>query len=82
MHLLYALINVLLLAGIIWIFGRKQIVAIFRSRRERINAALDEAERALPQPEIAPEQPALPVEEKRSSAAETVEAIQNETQEQ
>ena len=82
MHLLYALINVLLLAGIIWIFGRKQIVAIFRSRRERINAALDETERALPQPEIAPEQPALPVEEKRSSAAETVEAIQNETQEQ
>ncbi len=81
MHFLYALINVLLLAGIIWIFGRKQIVSIFRSRRERINAALDEAERALPELEIAPE-PSPPPEEKWPDVAETVEQIQTEAREQ
>ena len=80
MHFLYALINVLLLAGIIWIFGRKQIVSIFRSRRERINAALDEAERALPELEIAPEP--SPPEEKRPDVAEAVEQIQTEAREQ
>ena len=44
MHFLYALINFLLLVGVIWLFGRKMILKIFTSRRERINRELDEAE--------------------------------------
>ena len=45
MQVLYALINLLLLALIIFIVGRKSILRMFRSRREKIDADLDEAER-------------------------------------
>ena len=41
----YILINFLILALLIFVFFRKTIVKIFRTRRERINAALDGAER-------------------------------------
>ncbi len=44
MQFLYASINFLLLAGLIVLFGRKTIVKIFKSRRERIDQALSEAE--------------------------------------
>ena len=44
MHLIYVIINVLLLAGIIFLFGRKAIAGMFRTRRERINRELTEAE--------------------------------------
>ena len=44
MHFLYAVINFLLLAAIIWLFGRKMILKIFTSRSDRINRELDEAE--------------------------------------
>ena len=44
MEYVYTLINFLLLAGIVWLVGRKPIKRIFASRREEINAALDEAE--------------------------------------
>ena len=44
MQTVYTLINFLLLALIIFIVGRKSIVRMFRSRRERINADLDDAE--------------------------------------
>ena len=44
MQFIYTLINFLLLALIIFIVGRKSIVRMFRSRREQINADLDEAE--------------------------------------
>ena len=44
MQFLYAIINFLLLIGIIVLFGRKTIVKIFKSRRERIGRELDDAE--------------------------------------
>ena len=44
MRFLYAVINLLILAGIIYFFGRKTIVKIFRSRREKIDQEIDEAE--------------------------------------
>ena len=48
MEFLYAFINFLLLALIIWLLFRKKLIAIFRGRREKINAELDAAEaRAL-----------------------------------
>ncbi len=44
MQFVYALINFLILAGILFLFGRRAIVSIFETRRERIGKALDEAE--------------------------------------
>ena len=44
MRFVYAIINLLILAGLIYLVGRKSIVKIFRSRRERIAQELDEAE--------------------------------------
>lgn len=45
LQFVYSLINFLILAAIILLLFRKMIVRIFKGRRERINAALDEAER-------------------------------------
>ncbi len=50
MEYVYALINFLLLGAIVWLLLGKKIKSIFTSRRERINAELDEAE-ALTRPE-------------------------------
>ena len=44
MQFLYASINFLMLVGLIVLFGRKTIVKTFKSRRERIDQALSEAE--------------------------------------
>ncbi len=44
MEIQYVIINFLLLVGILFLVARKLIVKIFRGRRERINAQLDEAE--------------------------------------
>ena len=44
MRFVYAVINLLILAGLIYLVGRKTIVKIFRSRREKITRELDEAE--------------------------------------
>ena len=46
MQFVYALVNFLILAGILFLFGRKTIASIFETRREKINKALDEAEAA------------------------------------
>ena len=54
MRFVYAIINLLILAGLIYLFGRKSIVKIFRSRRERIARELDEAEAPFT-PELLPE---------------------------
>ena len=43
MRFVYAVINLLILAGLIYLVGRKTIVKIFRSRREKITRELDEA---------------------------------------
>ena len=44
MEIQYVLINFLILAAILFIFCRKMVVNIFRTRREKINRELDEAE--------------------------------------
>lgn len=46
MEFLYAIINFAILAGLIILFFRKKIVAIFRDRREKIEQSLSEAEAA------------------------------------
>ena len=57
MQYLYAAVNFLILAALVWLLLGKSIRRIFSSRRERINAELDEAEaieaelsRGLPAP--------------------------------
>ena len=86
MEFVYALINFLLLAVIIFAVLRKTIKKIFTSRRERINAELDEAEalergseeleRALlsePEPEALPAETPASVEEELSSIEKQLE---------
>ena len=54
MRFVYSIINLLILAAVIWFAGRKTIVKMFRSRRENIGRELDEAEepfKAEPLPE-------------------------------
>ena len=46
MQVLYSVINFILLVAIIWIFGKKAILKIFSSRREKIENGLADAERA------------------------------------
>ena len=48
MQFVYALINFLLLAALIYFAGGKAIKSIFAKRREKINQDLDEAETELP----------------------------------
>ena len=77
MHFVYAVINVLLLAGILYLFGRKAVVNMFRSRREKIARELDEAETPLTlEPPPPAEAPSLPAEEEldqiRAESAETL----------
>lgn len=43
MHFIYVIINFLLLVAIVVLFGRKSIISIFRTRRERIDSELEEA---------------------------------------
>lgn len=47
MQFVYALINFVILAAIVFFAGRKLVVRIFGDRRERINKELDAAEAAL-----------------------------------
>ena len=66
----YVIINFLLLAGIIWLVGRKTIVSMFRSRREEIEAGLDLAEQPFVPEELPSEEPGEePLEEPKRSAA-------------
>ncbi len=44
MEIQYVIINFLILAGILFLFCRKMIIGIFRTRRERIEQELNEAE--------------------------------------
>jgi len=69
MHLIYVLINVLLLAGILYLVGRKAISGMFRSRRERIDRELTEAETPLVLEPLPPaEAPTFPREDELRSA--------------
>ena len=56
MHLIYVLINIAILAAILYFAGRKSITRMFRGRRERIDAELTEAETPLDLPPLPPEE--------------------------
>ena len=47
LHFVYSIINFLILAALLFVLGRKTVLAIFRGRRERIGRALDEAEQTM-----------------------------------
>ena len=68
MEIQYVIINFLILVGIIVLFCRKTIVGIFRTRRERINRELDEAEQL--ETAVAPEAPIPVFEEKAKDNVE------------
>ena len=57
MQFIYALINFLILAALIWLLGRKMIASIFKNRLDKINSDLDEAEKIEKTEYIAPEIP-------------------------
>ena len=82
MHFVYAVINFLLLAGIIFIIGRKPISAIFRSRKERLASELDRAEQPIALPETATgsskEPPRLPARCAAELAAAKSAALEDE----
>ena len=62
MHFIYVLINLAILIAIIYFAGRKAIINIFRSRREKIDEELTEAETPLTLEPLPPEeQPAAPL---------------------
>ena len=77
LHFVYSLINFALLLLIVWLIGRKMIAKIFVGRQERINRALDEAER------LETEEPSLPVipDTYRDDLPDTVKAEISEIQE-
>ena len=71
MRFIYAVINFLLMAAIIYMIGRKMIVSIFKGRRERINQQLDEI--AEPVHSVAEVDPTIAISGKNEAdiAAET-----------
>ncbi|MBE6615713.1 MAG: F0F1 ATP synthase subunit alpha [Ruminococcaceae bacterium] len=92
LHFVYSLINFAILALILWLFARKMIARIFTGRKDRIDRALDEAERieseefTLPTlPETFREDLPAPVEaeirEIRETAAEHARHMLQQTEE-
>ncbi len=79
MQFVYALINFLILAALLWLFGRKTISSIFNKRSERINHDLDEAEKieasVISLPEI-PDDIKIPIE---SLECEEIDDIKKES---
>ena len=47
MEIQYVIINFLILAAILVIFGRKTAISIFKNRYDKLNRELDEAEEIL-----------------------------------
>ena len=78
-NIFYVLINFSILVLIVFLFGRKTIVSMFKSRREKIYAALDKTEKveAMQIPEIDAEKLDISVETDRSGLIR----IENETEE-
>ncbi len=77
MDFLYALINFLILAAILFLLFGKSMRNKFASRRERINAELDEAEaleRGTPAPESVSAPEALPETDEDACAVNEIEA--------
>jgi len=73
-HFIYACINILLLGGAIFLIGRKPIVRMFRSRRERINRELDELE--APEAPPGPAEAELPAGDDSESTSQNGEAAE------
>ena len=73
-HFFYACINILLLGGAIFLIGRKPIVRMFRSRRERINRELDELE--APEAPPGPAEAELPAGDDSESTSQNGEAAE------
>ncbi|MGN1410860.1 MAG: ATP synthase F0 subunit B, partial [Eubacteriales bacterium] len=61
MQFIYALINFLILAALLWLFGRKMIASIFQKRLDKINSELDEAEKIEKTEYISPHLPDVPI---------------------
>ena len=87
MEFLYAVINFLILAALIFLFGRKPIGSMMENRRKKIQDELDAAEAAekdpLPPPEtegtalLDPEQLAQPkIQELRAEAQESLRQVE------
>ena len=72
MIIIYYLLNFAILVGLIVLVGRKRIVSMFRDRRLRIEAELDEAELPLPDPA----EPVLSASEAADYSADIREARQ------
>ncbi len=69
MHFVYVIINVAILAAVLVLVGRKPVASIFRSRRERIDAELTEAETPLALAPLPPaEEPGSPLEAELAEA--------------
>ncbi len=79
MHIIYAAINFLILMLVVLIFGRKMILNIFRSRRERINRELDEAEAIENTPVNLPEGDPVPAIAPEAGVAGQLATIEAET---
>ena len=72
MQIQYVIINFLILALIVFLFGRKMISGIFKTRYERVKQELDEIDRAddiVPQPSVE-----LDVEENEPTTSNAVES--------
>ena len=61
MQFIYAIINFLILAALIWLLGRKMIASIFKKRLDKINSELDEAEEIEKTEYVAPILPDVPL---------------------
>lgn len=59
MQFIYAIINFLILAGLLFLFGRRIVVSIFRGRRERIDSELDEVQRLNEEEAVIPQIPTV-----------------------
>ncbi len=74
MEIQYVIINFLILVGIVAVFGRKMILSIFRTRRERIENEIREAEEIEKTPLPTFEEVSLSVPENNSDNSAIIEA--------
>lgn len=74
MEIQYVIINFLILVGIVAVFGRKMILSIFRTRRERIENEIREAEEIEKTPLPVYEEVSLSVPENQSDNTAIIEA--------
>ena len=63
----YVIINFLILAALIFVFGRKMIASIFKTRRQRVRRELEEIEEAAKTELICAEPETLPEEDDEAS---------------